>query len=248
MTPTPHIAIAEPWRSRGNVSSSTDWESGTRLAPNTPCSRRKTTISGRLCAAPHSMEVTVNPATDHMNTRLRPMRAARKPVSGMKIAAATMYEVSTQEICSCVALIAPCMCGSATLAIVVSSACMMVASITDTVMRPRWGAWGAATLTGRSSEGDAEQVAAMPGVDFDHGAQSRTQLGHARARVEPDPDRHALGDLHPVARGVLRRDDRELGAGGGTQALDLSGPGLVGIGVDANGRRLARVDVGQVGL
>src|SRR5258706_1451740 len=30
------------------------------------------------------------------------------------------------------------MCGSATLAMVVSSACMMVASITDTVMSPRW--------------------------------------------------------------------------------------------------------------
>ncbi|WP_242610225.1 hypothetical protein [Fluviicoccus keumensis] len=34
----------------------------------------------------------------------------------------------------------PCMCGSATLAIVVSSACMMVASITDSATRPRRGA------------------------------------------------------------------------------------------------------------
>ena len=33
----------------------------------------------------------------------------------------------------------PCMCGSATLAMVVSSACMIVASITETVMAPRWG-------------------------------------------------------------------------------------------------------------
>jgi hypothetical protein len=43
-----------------------------------------------LCAAPHSIDASVKPTTAHMNNRLRPMRAARKPVSGMKMAAATM--------------------------------------------------------------------------------------------------------------------------------------------------------------
>lgn len=50
----------------------------------------KRTICVRFCAAPHSMEATVKPTTAHMNTRLRPRRAVRNPVSGMKMAAATM--------------------------------------------------------------------------------------------------------------------------------------------------------------
>ncbi len=55
------------------------------------------------------------------------------------IAAATMYEVSTQAIWSCVADRLPCMCGSATLAMVLSSACRIEASITESVMSPRCG-------------------------------------------------------------------------------------------------------------
>ena len=98
ITPTPHMAMADPCSSFGWVSSRTACESGTRLAPNTPCSRRKTTIWLRLWAAPHIIEARVKPTTDHMKTRLRPKRAVTKPVSGMKIAAATMYEVRTQEI------------------------------------------------------------------------------------------------------------------------------------------------------
>ena len=39
---------------------------------------------------PQSTEATVKPATATRNTRLRPKRAARKPVSGVMIAAATM--------------------------------------------------------------------------------------------------------------------------------------------------------------
>ena len=48
-----------------------------------------------------------------------------------------MYEVSTQVLCSCEADSEPCMCGSATLAIVPSSACMMVAIITTQVIIER---------------------------------------------------------------------------------------------------------------
>ena len=90
ITPTPHSAIAEAWRSRGWLSSSTACDSGTRQAPNTPCSRRKATSCVRLCAAPHNIDAMVKPTTDHMNKRLRPSRADRYPVSSMKIAAATM--------------------------------------------------------------------------------------------------------------------------------------------------------------
>ena len=69
--------------------------------------------------------------------RLRPITDASQPVAGVAIAAATMYEVRTQEIWSCVADSEPCMFGSATFAIVVSSACISVASMTDTTSRPR---------------------------------------------------------------------------------------------------------------
>jgi hypothetical protein len=55
------------------------------------------------------------------------------------IAAATIYDVSTQVIVSCEASRSPVIDGSATLAIVVSSTCMIVASMIETVIRPRCG-------------------------------------------------------------------------------------------------------------
>ena len=39
---------------------------------------------------PHSMEATVKPAMETRNTRLRPIRSDRKPVSGVMIVAATI--------------------------------------------------------------------------------------------------------------------------------------------------------------
>jgi len=51
----------------------------------------------------------VKPATAQRKTRLRPNRAASQPVGGVMIAAATMYEVSTQLIWSSVAERLPCM-------------------------------------------------------------------------------------------------------------------------------------------
>ena len=60
------------------------------------------------------------------------------------MAAATMYEVNTQAIWSWVAEKLPCMLGSATLAMVVSITCITVASMTEAVMNPRFGAASAA--------------------------------------------------------------------------------------------------------
>jgi hypothetical protein len=56
------------------------------------------TIWARLVATPHKAEATVNPTTETKNTYLMPKRPASQPVSGVMIAAATMYEVTTQEI------------------------------------------------------------------------------------------------------------------------------------------------------
>jgi hypothetical protein len=70
-------------------------------------------------------------------SRLRPNRPASHPVSGVQIAAATMYDVSTQVIWSAEAETLPCMCGKATLAMVESSEFITVAAITAPVMKRR---------------------------------------------------------------------------------------------------------------
>jgi len=91
--------------------------------------------------------------TDTSRTFLRPKRTASQPDSGVTMAAATMYEVSTQSICTRVAPMLPPMCGSATLAIVISMDCRTVASVTAMVIGMRCG-WALSAvcsmLTGRS--------------------------------------------------------------------------------------------------
>jgi len=80
----------------------------------------------------------VKPSTEIRKTYLIPNWLASQPVSGIMIAAETMYEVSIQEIWSCDADRLPWMCGNATLAIVLSTPCMIVASMIDTVMALRF--------------------------------------------------------------------------------------------------------------
>ena len=95
-------------------------DSGIRNAPQAPCPTRSSTSAGSDSAAPQNSENSVNPPTATKNRFLRPMRALSQPVAGSITALATMYEVSTQEIWSWVAENVPCMCGSATAAIVQS--------------------------------------------------------------------------------------------------------------------------------
>src|SRR3954469_12476796 len=85
------------------------------------------------CATPHSTDAIVKPPEQMMKMRLRPNRLAPQPTGAVMMAAATMYEVNTQLIWSCDADSVPCMYGSATLAMVVSSACMMVAVMAQIV-------------------------------------------------------------------------------------------------------------------
>ena len=68
----------------------TDCDSGTSAAPNTPCSRRNSTIWLMSCARPHSTEAKVKPAAQMMKMRLRPKRLAIQPTGAVMIAAATM--------------------------------------------------------------------------------------------------------------------------------------------------------------
>src|SRR5487761_353160 len=103
------------------------------------------------------------------------------------------------------------MCGRATLAIVVSSDCMRVASITQRVMPPRWGVLGlssSAIPVPSSENGPAARVAGMD-ADLDtHPGAQRRQI--TVAGVDGHPQRDPLHDLHPVAARVLRGQQREL--------------------------------------
>src|ERR1700709_220611 len=116
------------------MSNIVDCDSGTSAAPNTPCNSRNTTICVSDCAAPHIMEVTVKPIRQVMNRYLRPNRDASHPTGAVMIAAAVIYDVRTQVISSYVADRLPCMYGSATFAMVWSSACINVAPTVHNVM------------------------------------------------------------------------------------------------------------------
>src|SRR5438445_5810011 len=75
-------------------------------------------------------ELTTNSNIEKMKKRLRPKHVPSHLVSGMMIALATIYEVSTHAASSTPADRLPRIWNNATFAIVVSSTSMMVASIT----------------------------------------------------------------------------------------------------------------------
>ena len=54
--------------------------------------------------------------------------------------------------------------------------------------------------------------------------------------VEGDPDGNALRDLNPIAVGILSRDDCELAARAGTDALDVGRELRAWISVDLDAR------------
>ena len=65
-------------------------DSGTSAALNMPCSSRNSTICCNDCAAPHSIEASVNPTMQVTNSRLRPNRVASHATGAVMIAAAVM--------------------------------------------------------------------------------------------------------------------------------------------------------------
>src|SRR5690348_4846928 len=103
------------------------------------------------------------------------------------------------------------MCGSATLAMVVSSDCMRVASITQRVMPPRLGVLGLSSSAIAAPSSENGPAAGMAGVNTDLHAHPGAQRGQiAVAGIDGHAQRDALHDLHPVAARVLRRQQREL--------------------------------------
>src|SRR6266702_2938910 len=127
---------------------------------------------------------------------------------GRTTAFETRYEVRTQVASFWLADSPPAMCGSATLAMAVSSTSMNVASVTVN-----------ATSQGlcRGLQGVLTPGSLLHADRHDH-RLTRAQgqaLGHA---VQRDAHRDPLGDLDVVAGGVLGRQQREARAGPCRQA------------------------------
>src|SRR4051794_36530295 len=131
------------------------------------------------------------------------------------------------------------MCGSATLAIVVSSTCNNTAIITPmvTMIRSPAGSGWVAIWAGVSS---AIGGLLLLAVEIDVGCHG--QAGDHRPRwrsVKRYPDGHALSHFDPVPVRILRRKQRELAAGSGADALDVAFEFFAAISVDFDGRMLA---------
>src|ERR1035441_6542398 len=79
------------------------------------------------------------------------------------------------------------------------------------------------------------------------GHEAAFAIAHALA-VESDPDRHTLDDSGEVARGVVRRQQRELGAAGRSEALDPASKYAAGKGVHMQPHGLAWLNPGKLRL
>src|ERR1700722_7197968 len=88
----------------------------------------------RLQATTQSSELSVNAAMQIMKNGLRPSMPTNHPLIGSTIAFDTRYDVSTHVLSSLLAPRSPAMCGSATLAMLVSSTSMNAARETTTAI------------------------------------------------------------------------------------------------------------------
>ncbi|MNM63159.1 hypothetical protein D3C81_745180 [compost metagenome] len=107
--------------SLGKIRMSKVWLSGISGPPHRPCPIRKNTSMPNEFARPHKKEKIVKPIRPKIKTRTVPKRPASQPVKGTQIASATAYEVTTHVPCVLETARLPVMCGTDTLAIVVSS-------------------------------------------------------------------------------------------------------------------------------
>src|SRR4029078_5290387 len=152
--------------------------------------------------------------------------------------------------------------GSATLAIVVSSACMIVAVMAQIVTmfrrRPGTAADGAPVVIAlfvvlvryrRRHAEQGRQRAAMVGVDRGIDAHAGLQFANKLVvLVEIDSHRDALHYLDEIARRILRRQDRELRAGAGRERPDRALEHMIGEGIDLDRNGLPDRDIGEIRL
>ena len=99
-----------------------------------------------LLAIPHRNEAITNAIVDHTNNLRSPKRRASQPVSGNAIAVLTANEVITHVAWLALPPRLPEMVGNETLAMVVSSTCMKLASASPSVVNATFGGRNAAGL------------------------------------------------------------------------------------------------------
>src|SRR5690348_6386205 len=122
--------MAIPCFSRGKLSTRITCELGCIPPPPAPCSTLQITSVLSEGASPQRRELRVKITTQAMKNLLRPKTPESHPESGKTIALDTKYDVSTHVLSSTLAERLPAMCGSDTLATLVSKTSMNVASIT----------------------------------------------------------------------------------------------------------------------
>src|SRR5258708_12613166 len=105
------------------------------------------------------------------------------------IAAATMYEVRTQVMVWIAAERLLCIYGRATLAIVESSACMIVANMIETVMAPRYLTAIAGAAVAGGGIGRKGGLAPAPGVSSPTSARRRGRALISLPAPRPRPNR-----------------------------------------------------------
>src|SRR5689334_13510795 len=123
----------------------------------------------------------------------------------------------------------------ATLTMEMSSMAISAAHITATVM-PSFDP---------TMEGPRFMATSASGLDGDEGAHARAQR-HVRRALQADQHRHALHHLHEVARGVVRREQREARSRGAGQAVDLAVEDAAAVGVDLDLHRLPGAHLGEL--
>src|SRR5574338_30428 len=137
----------------------------------------------------------------------------------------------------------PIMSGSATLTMLVSISSRIIASITakSTITRrkPR-----------RNSSSGTAAGSGVTDTDAHQGGEAHRQPPRVERRaavailvagVDRDANWHALHDLGEVARGVVRRDQRVLGAGGGRERFHVTPAAVARERIDLHERDVAHL-------
>src|ERR1700744_1255988 len=115
------------------------WVTGYIGPATAPWIARNITSTPMFCETPHRNEASTNSKVHQMNNLTSPKRRVRKPVRGNEMAMLTANDVITHVLWSELTPRLPAIVGSDTLAIVVSSTCMKIASDKPMVLRARFG-------------------------------------------------------------------------------------------------------------
>src|SRR5690606_11826445 len=198
--------------SRGSLVSTSEKAKGISAPPASPCNTRKTIMLCRLQAIEQSSEATTK-ITEMLTAKRRgDSTIASQAASGMMTISATRYEVEIHEPSSMVADSAPWMSLSDELMIWISRIAMKA---------PRM-ALRMAIQSRRVGGGICcVWAVSVTQINPDADRHARTYcLAQCMVLVEADLYRNALHHLGKVAGGVVRRQQAELRARGGEQAID----------------------------